>query len=141
MRDVTKDIMTTEFCRQNGRLNSYTRLDFLLQRLQTISALLDQTQRLRICVMDSDGCQIELIYGKLREARDLISIYDATHMMTLSVNRQQNAVIRHLEKLKDTGETITPKLWQTEADTLATRKEYSSCKCAPYVTRSRPWKM
>ena len=96
MTDITKNIMVTDFRRQDGRLNSCSRLDFLMQRLRSISPLLDQTRKIQIYVMTSDGSEVQQECGKLQDARDLIKCYDATHSMTLSVNRRRNAVIIRL---------------------------------------------
>ena len=102
MTDVTKNIMEAGFYRQNGRLNSCSRLDFLMQRLQSISSLLNQNKMIQIYVLAPDGSEEQLEYGKLQDARELIECYDATHAMTLSVNRRRNAVIIHLgQKLQN----------------------------------------
>lgn len=98
MQDVTSDVLKA-FDRSSGaKIERWTRLDMLNDKLKTAASRLNRRKKLRIVVLGPDGEVEQEEVGDLQSARELVEDYNATHMMRIQADIRRNAIVIRIGK-------------------------------------------
>lgn len=98
MQDVTSDVLRA-FDRSSGaKIERWTRLDMLNDKLKAAAGRLNRRRELHIIVLSPDGEVEQEEIGDMKLAKELVEDYNATHMMRIQADIRRNAIVIRIGK-------------------------------------------
>lgn len=105
MTDVTRELLKEKDYKKQAKVNQLTRQDILMDQFKRLAHMLDTSKPITTIVISHNSKLEQKEYGTIEIPRELVSYYNETHVVHLSIKRNKNLFILRIgEKLRNTSD-------------------------------------